>query len=99
MSRKYSSVGYHDTYVQCLCKDFIKNLSERLDKVPEEYRDHAVIHIYGVEDYGDVEVNIDLYYEAEDTPEEIEIKRQAEESRKNQEIFNARQVLKKYGIE
>lgn len=76
---------------------FLYRLNKVMELIPEQYRQEAMIHIYGTEDYGDVFLTLEVYYDRALTEEEIQAEKTASEQRRNKEIEQAIATLKKYG--
>jgi hypothetical protein len=64
--------NYEEPYIEYKLTDFIDNLKEDLNKVPENFVDQAYIEIEANTDmYGDTSVSLGIYYKRPKTEEEL----------------------------
>jgi len=75
---------YHETDCEDIPengKQFIEFFQDLLEKVPVEFKDSAEISIEAVEDYGDIEMNVQVYYIRPETNKEYDIRIKDQQNR------------------
>ena len=93
---------YTDEYADIPEKpdEFLAFWKDKIDRIPEEYRDSATIEVKGVDNYGDPGVKVTVSYVRPETDEEEDRRKRGNQETKDsierRELEELRRLTKKY---